>query len=142
MGDKELMVVSTGEHFKIDEIDPISVANETKVLQNIIQVCSHHLKGFEHSLDHDNKLLESGELKMYSNERNAVVMRRGEKKVYHWYMDLATKALKVFKMPWKEQKKFSLDKKKKSIRKKQGSQELIDEYLGSVIVKLCQNQSR
>jgi len=44
---------------------------------------------------------------MYSNERNAVIMRRGEKQVLTFFINLAKKAIKLLGMPWRDVKKIT-----------------------------------
>merc|ERR1711864_23567 len=73
----ELHKISTPRRCKVDDIDPISINNEMNVLRAIGSVCQKHLNQFEHSLEYDYQLLDSGKLAMYSNERNTVIMRRG-----------------------------------------------------------------
>lgn len=126
--DSELMLVSSAEGFKIEEIDPISVRNEIQVLTYMARVCKHHLSKFEHSLEHDNELLESGKLPMYSNERNAVVMRRGEKRVYDFYINIARKGIKYLSTPYTDLKRVA--------QKLQRSNEKIDNYILTVVVPL------
>jgi len=126
--DSELLLISSDEGVKIEEIEPISIRNEISVLNHIRIICTKHLGDFEHTLEHDNELLESGKLKMYSNERNAVVMRRGEKHVLNWYVELAVKAVKLLKMPWKDLKRIAA--------KCYQSQDLHDHYITMVVVPL------
>jgi histone-lysine N-methyltransferase SETD3 len=102
--DAELMMLSAGENFKLEEIGPISIRNEKKVLQDLFKASSEMYKGFPESLEHDQKLLDTNELKD-SNLRNCVVMRRGEKQVLRWFMDLAEKSLPLLDLPWKDLKR-------------------------------------
>ncbi|MES1913345.1 MAG: hypothetical protein MHM6MM_005536 [Cercozoa sp. M6MM] len=39
---------------------------------------------------------------MFSNERNCVVMRRGEKQVLHAWLDLTVRCVKLLQTPWSE----------------------------------------
>jgi hypothetical protein len=74
--DSELMVLSSTDGFKLDEIEPISVRNEIKVLEDLKRAAAERLTHFPDTLESDLKLLASNTLEMYSNYRNSVVMRR------------------------------------------------------------------
>jgi len=131
--DSELLVVSSGDGIKVDDIEPISIRNEIAVLNHISVVCKNHLAAFEHSFEHDNELLKSGKLKMYSNERNAVVMRRGEKYVLTWFITLAEKATKYLKMQWKDLKRIAA--------RCYQSSDKHDHYITMVVVPLVKKSS-
>ena len=57
------------------------------MVQAIAREAQRTLKGFDTTLEQDNKILEEGKLTM--NVRNCVLMRRGEKEVLHAWIDLA-----------------------------------------------------
>lgn len=105
--DSELMLLSSTDGFKLEEIEPISIRNEIAVLEHIKKACQDSLALFDHSLEHDEKLVESGELPQYSNQRNCVVMRRGEKRVLQWFIDLADKTIPMLRKPWKDLKRIA-----------------------------------
>merc|ERR1719491_1439862 len=105
--DSELMMISSADGVKIDELEPISIRNEIACLITISRVCRKHLAGFPDTMEDDEKFLASGKLKMYSNERNAVIMRRGEKKVLTFFIDLGMKAIKLLGMQWKDLKRIA-----------------------------------
>ena len=64
---------------------------------------SKTLKAFEHSLEHDNELLKDEEnYPKYGNARNIVLMRRGEKEVLHFYINLLKVVKPLFKMRMKD----------------------------------------
>jgi len=69
-------------------IDPISPQNEFRVMQAMSKASEETLKTFDTTLDQDNKLLEEDK-GLTMNQRNCVVMRRGEKEVLQAYIDLA-----------------------------------------------------
>jgi len=104
--DAEMMALSSTEA-KLDDIEPISVRNEIKVLEELKRVCIVRLDTFPDSLESDRKLLASNTLEMYSNLRNSVVIRRGEKEVLNWFVELADKMIPYLKMPWKDVRKIS-----------------------------------
>jgi len=129
--DAELIQVSAGENFKLEEIGPINIRNEKKALQDIHKAASEMYNAFPagETLEHDNKLLASGELKD-SNIRNCVVMRRGEKQVLRWFIDLAEKALPLLDMPWKDLKRTAA----------KSSKGTFEHYVNSVVVPLVKGK--
>lgn len=126
--DSELMMISSGDGFKLDDIEPISTRNEIACLLTASRVCKKHLTAFEHSLEEDNKILESGKLKMYSNERNAVIMRRGEKQVLTFFINLAKKTIPLLAMAWKDLKRIAAQCYR--------GEDPIDYYITAVVVPL------
>lgn len=82
---EELLPIAKQSDFTF--VDPISIANEYLVMQEIARQANIMIAGFPTTLDEDNKLLADGKLTM--NVRNCVLMRRGEKEVLHAYVDLA-----------------------------------------------------
>lgn len=74
-------------------VDPINIQNEARVMAMIGKAAEETLKGFDTSLEDDNKSLEAGSLTM--NIRNCVVMRRGEKEILHAYIALNNHLSKV-----------------------------------------------
>jgi histone-lysine N-methyltransferase SETD3 len=105
--DSELMLLGQSDGFKLDDIEPISLRNEIHVLEHLRKESKRQLARFTDSYEHDVKLVESGELVMYSNERNCVIMRLGEKRVLHGFVELADKCIDYLKMPWKDLKKVA-----------------------------------
>ncbi len=101
------MLLGDGENFKIDDIEPISIPNEIKVLQAIAASSEAMLKNFETTLEEDNKILKDPKLKLSMNLRNCVLMRRGEKEVYHFYIDMAKECIPFLQMPWKDLKRHA-----------------------------------
>jgi histone-lysine N-methyltransferase SETD3 len=70
-------------------IDPVNFHNEARVMQVMAKAAQDVLKEFTTSLDDDNKLLADEKSTLTMNQRNCVVMRRGEKEVLQAYVDLA-----------------------------------------------------
>jgi len=130
--DSELLLLSSSDGFKLDEIEPISIANEIKALTDISDACKVVVKGFDTTLEHDIKLLESGELPMYSNLRNCVIMRRGEKEVLHWFIELAEKAIPLLQMNWRDLKRTAAKSYQKNSK--------FDAYVTGAIVPLVKKQ--
>jgi len=98
---------SNGSELKLDEVEPISIRNEIKVLEDIREACKESYAKFPEPIEYDEELLASGKLKMYSNERNCVVMRHGEKKVLVSLIKLADEAIPLLKKPWQEVKRIA-----------------------------------
>jgi len=68
-------------------IDPINIHNEARVMQVVAQACQDTLKIFDTTLEEDNGLLDSDKA-LTMNQRNCVVMRRGEKEILNAYVNL------------------------------------------------------
>jgi len=131
--DSELLLLSSSDGFKLDEIEPISIPNEIKALTDISDACKVVVKSFDTTLEHDIKLLASNELPLYSNLRNCVVMRRGEKEVLHWFIELAEKALPLLAMNWRDLKRTAA--------KSYQSNSKFDAYVTGAIVPLVKKQA-
>ncbi|MBN1205321.1 MAG: SET domain-containing protein-lysine N-methyltransferase [Myxococcaceae bacterium] len=61
----------------------LSTKNEQKLIPAFVAACEERLKAYETSVEEDEKLLEEG--KLSTNERNCVVMRLGEKRIFQTY---------------------------------------------------------
>lgn len=105
--DSELMLLGQSDGFKLDDIEPISLRNETLVLQHLKEESERMLARFESSYEDDVKLVASGTLKEFSNERNCVIMRLGEKRVLNSFVELADKCIPFLKLAWKDLKKIA-----------------------------------
>jgi histone-lysine N-methyltransferase SETD3 len=125
--DSEMMMFSSD--FKLEDIEPISVQNEIKCLTHLATECKRQLTKFDTSYEDDVKLIESGELQMYSNERNCVVMRCGEKRVLQGFVDLAAKCIPYLNMAWK-------DLKKVAAKSSRGAVTDVDFYVTTVVTPL------
>jgi histone-lysine N-methyltransferase SETD3 len=126
--DSELMGMGGGERLKVEEVEPVSVRNEREVLRMVKGVAEVTLGGFDTTLEEDEELLRSGVYEMYSNERNCVVMRRGEKQVLRWYVQLADVGMELLSKPW--------NVVKKQTAKCFQSSSPLDYYIAHVIVPL------
>lgn len=131
--DSELMLLSSSDGFKLDEIEPISIRNELSALAHIKKVATVSLARFDNSYENDQKLLASGDLAMFSNHRNCVVQRTGEEQVLTWFVTLADQAMAYLKMPWKDLKRIAA----KAYQGSSGS----DYYVTSVVVPLVKRGS-
>lgn len=105
--DSELMLLGQTDGFKLDDIEPISLRNETKVLEHLCEESKRQLARFDTTYESDLKLIESGDLPMFSNQRNCVIMRTGEKRVLAGFVELAEKCIPYLKLPWKDLKRVA-----------------------------------
>ena len=126
--DSELMTMGDGERVKVEDIEPVSVRNEREVLRMVKASAEAALAAFETTLEEDEEVLRSGKYEAYSNERNIVVMRRGEKQVLRWYVRLADTCIDLVHRKWSEVKKVTA----KSFQ----STAPLDHYITHVIVPL------
>jgi histone-lysine N-methyltransferase SETD3 len=115
------------DRIKLDDIDPISCRNEIAVLKHIEQSAKEILAGFDTTLEQDNELLKINKFPD-SNYRNCIVMRRGEKQVLHWYIELAHKCIPLLQSQWKDVKKMTA--------KSYQSNTSLDHYIVNVVVPL------
>lgn len=105
--DSELMLLGQTDGFKLDDIEALSLRNETSVLESLCDESKRMLAKFETSYEDDKKLIASNVLPEFSNHRNCVIMRFGEKEVLHGFVTLAEKCIPMLKMPWKDLKKVA-----------------------------------
>jgi histone-lysine N-methyltransferase SETD3 len=90
--------------FRVTQLNSISKSNERQTLRAVRACALEMLAQFDTSLQQDNVLLDSGTLTLYSNERNSVVMRRGEKQVLTWFVTLADTCLPLLDCSWDQLK--------------------------------------
>lgn len=67
-------------------VPPISRRNEAAALEALQNACAVTLRDFDTTLGEDEELLRSQSLT--PNERNAIVVRQGEKRVLHHYLEM------------------------------------------------------
>jgi histone-lysine N-methyltransferase SETD3 len=89
--------------FMADDIGPINKRNELAMLVLIKKAAHSCLSGFDCSIEKDNELLKRTDLTF--NIRNCILMRRGEKQVAKFFIDLVDTAIPLLQMSWNE---FSL----------------------------------
>jgi histone-lysine N-methyltransferase SETD3 len=68
---------------------PISVRSELKVLAALQIMCQSYLDKYPTSLENDCTKLATGNIPLFTNERNALIQIKGEKEVLHFFLDLA-----------------------------------------------------
>jgi histone-lysine N-methyltransferase SETD3 len=126
--DSELMMLGNSDGFKLDQLEPISVRNETAVLEDIKKHCQQRLKDYPDSFEEDERLLASPDVPAYSNLRNIILMRHGEKKCLRWFVDLCDKAVPLLQMSW--------GKLKRTAAKAYQATDPFSFYVTSVVVPL------
>jgi histone-lysine N-methyltransferase SETD3 len=80
---------------KKPKVPPFSRENEIAVLTSLAEACARHLQGFPTSIEEDDALLKDATLSR--NMRNIVMVRRHEKVVLNYFLDLAKIALPVLR---------------------------------------------
>jgi len=70
------------------KVDPISAANELRVMNAVKVAALEILSKFDTSLEADNKTLDDPEKKLTMNMRNCLIVRRGEKEILNAYLTL------------------------------------------------------
>eukprot|EP01083_Nonionella_stella_P108529 315780_1 len=116
---------------------PISIANELKVLASFADSANEALAQFETTLEEDYAILDSKTYPMFSNLRNAVVMRQCEKEVLHHYLRLFEVGSKLLKMSWRKLRHEVLNYP----RDAPIPDAFLHEYIHAVIVPLVQGQA-
>jgi len=78
------------EHdFSSTNVPPLNYENEGRVLEKFAEAAKEALEGFTHNLAHDQKLLaDLDKYPLFSNARNIVLMRSGEKTVLEYFINL------------------------------------------------------
>lgn len=123
----ELMVLPQGNDLKLDELGPLSVESELTTLAAVKAAAEACLEGFDTTLEEDERILKEDK-NLTFNIRNAILMRRGEKQVCHWFIQLADEMTPLFSMPWKDLKKLAI--------KCQSGSGKFDHYILTVVVPL------
>jgi len=128
---KEMMMFSDDRG--VDEIQPpISIRNEQLSLLALSKSARTSLELFTHSLEHDQALLaDEKNYPKLTNKRNIVLMRRGEKEVLTFYVNLAKTCIPLLRMQWKDLKKEVASK-----YKDRDDSNPLSNYINSVVVPL------
>jgi len=130
--DSEMMLLSSADDFKIDDIEPLSIQNEIAVLQTLAKSAAKQLSNFDSTVDDDNRMLTDAKRKLSMNIRNAVLMRRGEKEVLQYYVDLAKECVPLLSRPWKDLKRMSA----------KAGKGRFDQYITTVVAQLVKASGR
>ena len=130
----EFLVISSADGLKPDDIPPLSIRNETSVLTSLAVSATRSLKKFRTTLAQDNALL--ADLKRYprfSNDRNAVLMRRGEKEVLTHYIQLRKICMHLFRLKYKD---LRIKLRREKVFRDQDSPLML--YINTVVVPIVQ----
>lgn len=132
----EFLIISTTNGIRLEDIPPLSIKNEINVLTTLAVSATRSLKKFQTTLDYDNKLLDDEEkYPKYSNQRNIVLMRRGEKEVLTYYINLRKICSDLLKLKFKDLKiRLKKDKQFKD------PDSIIMQYINYVVIPLVQRQ--
>jgi len=125
--DSELLLLSANERFDVKKIEPLSLRNEREVIADLALAAQTSLSQFDATLEDDERLLQSDGLSF--NVRNAVLMRRGEKQVLHYYANLEAHVQPILTLPKKEFKRWLI--KRPAMPKSP-----YDAYIDSVVIPL------
>jgi histone-lysine N-methyltransferase SETD3 len=89
----------SGSFKSIRELNlPINVANETRSLILLNELCDDYLSRYPTTLQEDLEMLKDGKIPEFSNRRNALIQVKGEKVVLHHYKDLTETALNFLRV--------------------------------------------
>eukprot|EP00826_Nyctotherus_ovalis_P056957 TRINITY_DN7776_c0_g1_i5.p1 TRINITY_DN7776_c0_g1~~TRINITY_DN7776_c0_g1_i5.p1 ORF type:complete len:558 (+),score=117.68 TRINITY_DN7776_c0_g1_i5:94-1767(+) len=110
------------ETFHMPYIPPVSVKNETAVLNKVLDICGELLGKYPTTYEEDAEMLKGNELT--SNQRNCVIMRQGEKKILLNLIDLASLGLEVIKLP---------PQKAREYYQKKGTKHIYEKYIISLL---------
>ncbi|WP_158501680.1 SET domain-containing histone-lysine N-methyltransferase [Vitiosangium sp. GDMCC 1.1324] len=82
------------------QVEPLSIANEERVLAALGAACEARLSGFDTSLEEDERLL--AEEPSSRSVRNCILMRREEKRLLHAYAERVRTGARLLRKPWPE----------------------------------------
>jgi len=88
--------------FKVDEIEPLSIRNEMATLRALSTAAVNEMKGFDTTIEDDTKLLRDPTQTFSFNIRNCIILRRGEKEVLKYYLEMAQHCMPILEMKWVE----------------------------------------
>jgi len=131
--ESEIKTLSSLNDFRVESMDPVSIPNETKVLEAISNSSAEELQKFDCSIDEDTRLLESKDEKLTKNIRNCIIMRRGEKEVLEYFILMAPTLIPLLNMHW--------EKLKKIVPKLTPQQRKYETYINQVVVPLVMQSS-
>jgi len=86
--------------FKVDEIEPLSIRNEIQTLRTLSQAAVNEMKGFDTTIEEDTKLLRDPTQTFSFNIRNCIILRRGEKEVLKYFLEMAQHCIPILEMKW------------------------------------------
>mmetsp|Transcript_5762 Transcript_5762/g.10286 ORF Transcript_5762/g.10286 Transcript_5762/m.10286 type:complete len:577 (-) Transcript_5762:40-1770(-) len=111
--------------FKLSRVPPISIKNELRVLQRLKNLAQEGLEAYPETLAHDEALLETTDLTQ--NQRNCVLMRKGEKEILHWFIKFVDTVTPLLNLQPKELRKTTRPAE-------------IEEYVANCVTALVKNE--
>ena len=102
---------------------PISTENEQDMLVKLIEIATKCLKKYPQTYEEDAKLLENKDLTF--NERNCIVYRSGEKKIYKDMIEMANLGILLLSMDYE---------KAETYYKKLGKEPIYSAYITQVLL--------
>lgn len=120
---------------------PVSIRNEILTLQHLKSICITMIYKYPTTLEQDRINLREENIvnyPLYSNKRNALIQVKGEKEVWHHYLDLAECGLKLLLI--KEGQEELFDSELEEIRKCYSI--LIFQYCANVVSKVRRSEYR
>lgn len=124
------------KNFALDKIIPITLENEGNAISAIKEASKRCLDGFETSLEEDEYFYRNRKDELSFNVRNCYLMRMGEKRVCHFFIDFADLILPLISSPLSDFK-ANTKKIKKNLTKHHTS---LDWYFQDVILPLQLDQ--
>jgi len=101
---------------EITKVDPISPANELRAMIELKKAANEIIASFDTTLAEDNKTLDDSEKKLTMNQRNCIVMRRGEKEILNAYVDLVDHLIAIKDLDLRGAQKYYAKNVKKSAK--------------------------
>jgi len=133
----EFLIISSADGLRLEDIPPLSVRNEKSVLTSLAVSATKSLKKFATTLEHDQALLRDEEhYPRFSNPRNIVLMRSGEKQVLTFFVELMKVCVPLFNLKFKD-----LRQKLKKEKRFKDAESALMQYINYVVVPLVQRQS-
>jgi histone-lysine N-methyltransferase SETD3 len=134
--DSELLLLSSEEkEVNVKDVSPISIRNEMSVVRHIARACTACVNEFDTTVEEDERMLrgEGMDRVLTMNERNAILMRKGEKEVGVYYIELEKEMDKLVNMPWKDFKRTAA--------KAYNGRGKFDAYITGVVVPLLKGNN-
>ena len=131
----EFLIISSADGLRLEDIPPLSIRNEKSTITSLAAAATKSINKFETTLEYDNEILKDERLLLH--RRNSVLMRRGEKQVLQFYIDLKEICLPLFAMKFKDLK-IKLRTEKELFKDNDSA---LMQYINYVVVPLVQRQS-
>lgn len=96
--DFEMLIASSASTFYRsirDAQTAISLKNEIKSMQLLARICENYLSLYPTTYEDDCIKLATGNVPLFSNERNALIQVKGEKEVLLFYKDFAQTVVRL-----------------------------------------------